>query len=134
MINSKIQICYKSPQKWLKLYASALSVELRLRFTDAIFTKISICNLGKWLGNGADFTVVDTPGFGDTDNDDNELIDEMMSVLKDTIEGANALVLLVNGEDERSVDTLRKYPLLGYFFVVLVHTFACAQAMVCDFI
>merc|ERR1719495_1402402 len=56
---------------------------------------------GKWLGGQADFTVVDTPGFGDSDNDDNGLIDEMMSVLKGTLKGANAIVLLVNGQDQR---------------------------------
>ena len=32
---------------------------------------------GKWLGKaGTKFTVVDTPGFGDSDNNDNEMIDE----------------------------------------------------------
>ena len=56
---------------------------------------------GPWLGAGRQFTVVDTPGFGDSDNDDNLLIDEMMDVLKNTIEGANAIVLLINGEEER---------------------------------
>ena len=40
-------------------------------------------------------------GFGDSDNDDNGLIDEMMSVLKGTLKGANAIVLLVNGQDQR---------------------------------
>merc|ERR1719282_807474 len=37
---------------------------------------------GKWLGKGSSFTVVDTPGFGDSNNDDNGLIDEMTNVLK----------------------------------------------------
>ena len=41
---------------------------------------------------GLQFTVVDTPGFGYSDNDDNLLIDEMMDVLKNTIEGANACI------------------------------------------
>ena len=32
---------------------------------------------GKWLGmGGTEFTVVDTPGFGDSDNNDNDMIDE----------------------------------------------------------
>ena len=47
------------------------------------------------------FTIVDTPGFGDSDKDDNSLIDEMMDVLKSVIKGANAIVLLVNGGEER---------------------------------
>ena len=56
---------------------------------------------GKWLGQASDVIVVDTPGFGDTENDDNTLIDEMMAVLKDTLKGANAIVLLVNGQQQR---------------------------------
>ena len=40
-------------------------------------------------------------GFGDSDQDDNSLIDEMMSVLKGTLHGANAIVLLVNGQQQR---------------------------------
>ena len=56
---------------------------------------------GRWLGNAAEVIVVDTPGFGDSENDDNSLIDEMMSVLKDTLKGANAIVLLVNGQQQR---------------------------------
>jgi len=58
---------------------------------------------GQWLGEGAVFTVVDTPGFGDSQGQEteNELIDEMMEVLKGTIKEANALVLLLNGEEER---------------------------------
>ena len=64
-------------------------------------TKETKYAVGQWLGQGAMFTVVDTPGFGDSDNDDNILIDEMMDVLKNTVEGANAIVLLVNGEEER---------------------------------
>ena len=57
--------------------------------------------VGPWLGEGAEFTIVDTPGFGDSENDDNELIDEMMDVLKNTVEGANAIIILRNGEEIR---------------------------------
>ena len=64
-------------------------------------TKETTYATGKWLGSGLNFTIVDTPGFGDSDNDDNNLIDEMMQTLKETIEGANTLVLLVDGSDER---------------------------------
>ena len=60
-------------------------------------------NFSVILGEGAVFTVVDTPGFGDSQGQEteNELIDEMMEVLKGTIKEANALVLLLNGEEER---------------------------------
>jgi len=64
-------------------------------------TKNTKYAVGQWLGDGDTFTIVDTPGFGDSDNDDNLLIDEMMEVLKNTVEGANAIILLINGEEER---------------------------------
>ena len=64
-------------------------------------TKNTKYAVGQWLGDGDTFTIVDTPGFGDSDNDDNLLIDEMMDVLKNTVEGANAIILLINGEEER---------------------------------
>jgi len=57
--------------------------------------------VGSWLGSGPTFTIVDTPGFGDSDNEDPELIDEMMGALHTIIKGANAMVLLINGQDER---------------------------------
>ena len=44
---------------------------------------------------------MDTPGFGDSDNEDPELIDEMMGALHSVIKGANAMVFLINGQDER---------------------------------
>ena len=47
-------------------------------------------------------------GFGDSDNDDNDLIDEMMNVLKNSIQSANALVLLINGEEERFDSSLQQ--------------------------
>ena len=42
-----------------------------------------------------------TPGFGDSDNDDNNLINEMVDALKDIIKTANGFVLLFNGQSER---------------------------------
>merc|ERR1719495_925340 len=64
---------------------------------------------GKWLGKGgADFTVVDTPGFGDSDNNDNEMIDEMMNTLKKSVKEANALVLLLSGEQQRFNSALQQ--------------------------
>ena len=64
-------------------------------------TKDTKFAVGSWLGTGPAFTVVDTPGFGDSDNDDNQLIDEMMEVLKDAVSGANSLVILINGQEQR---------------------------------
>ena len=44
---------------------------------------------------------MDTPGFGDSDNDDVALTYEMMDVLENVIEGCNGIVLLINGEEKR---------------------------------
>ena len=57
--------------------------------------------VGQWIGNGSNFTIVDTPGFGDSDNDDNELLDEMVETLKDTVKTTNGFVLLFNGQNDR---------------------------------
>ena len=36
---------------------------------------------GPWLGTGKNYTVVDTPGFGDSSGHDNQYIQEMMDIL-----------------------------------------------------
>jgi len=64
-------------------------------------TKQTSYGTGPWMGSGTVFTVVDTPGFGDSDNEDTELIDEMMGTLHTTIKEANGIMLLLNGEEER---------------------------------
>ena len=71
-------------------------------------TKDTSYATAKWLGKGQNFTVVDTPGFGDSDQNDNDLIDEMTKVLKDKVKTANALVLLVNCEQERFNNALQQ--------------------------
>ena len=54
-----------------------------------------------WLGVGQEFTVVDTPGFGDSDQEDSALIDEMMNVLKNTVKSASVLFLVLDGGSDR---------------------------------
>ena len=71
-------------------------------------TKETKFAMGEWLGRGALFTIVDTPGFGDSNNDDNELIDEMIRVLNDVVESANAIILLFNGAEERFDSSLQQ--------------------------
>ena len=56
-----------------------------------------------WLGVGQEFTVVDTPGFGDSDQEDSALIDEMMAVLKNTVQSASVLFLVLDGGSDRFV-------------------------------
>jgi len=60
---------------------------------------------GKFAGVGDNSTVIDTPGFGDSDNDDNILITEMVDALKNSIKTANTFLLTFNGQSER-FDTL----------------------------
>merc|ERR1712212_938831 len=78
-------------------------------------TKETTYGYGPWLGNTTqhnftsfhNFTVVDTPGFGDTDGEDEKLIDEMMGVLAPTINDADTIVLLLNGmANQRFTDSL----------------------------
>ena len=71
-------------------------------------TKNTKYAVGSWLGEGPDFTIVDTPGFGDSDDEDTELIDEMMGVLHTAVKGANAMILLINGEEERFDSSLQQ--------------------------
>ena len=44
---------------------------------------------------------MDTPGFGDSDNDDETLIEEMIAVLASTVDHADSLLLLLDGTDAR---------------------------------
>merc|ERR1712096_63859 len=64
-------------------------------------TKETSYGVGSWLGNFSSFTVIDTPGFGDSDNEDDVLLDEMITVLKDIIKTANGFIILFNGQSER---------------------------------
>ena len=64
-------------------------------------TKTTSYAVGNWLGKGDVFSVVDTPGFGDTDNDDNKLIDEMVDILKNVVKKTNVFLLAFNGHSER---------------------------------
>merc|ERR1711971_894123 len=64
-------------------------------------TKETTYGTGQWLGTGQNFTVVDTPGFGDSDNDDEALIEEMMNILANVVDHADTLVLLLDGTSTR---------------------------------
>ena len=64
-------------------------------------TKNTTIGSGPWLGDGGDFTIVDTPGFGDSDGSDNKLIEEMMDILDDQLGFANIIVLTIDGATPR---------------------------------
>merc|ERR1719312_1903315 len=73
-------------------------------------TKETSYGTAPWLGmdNGQNCTVVDTPGFADSDNEDEKLIEEMMNVLANTIDHADTLLLLLKGDTTRFNDGLQK--------------------------
>jgi len=47
------------------------------------------------------FTIVDTPGFGDSDNDDESLIEEMMDILANVVDHTDTFLLLFDGTETR---------------------------------
>ena len=53
------------------------------------------------MGTGNNFTVVDTPGFGDLDGQDAERIDSMVKFLKNKVKETNIFLLLFNGGNQR---------------------------------
>ena len=69
---------------------------------DDVCTKETKYAVGKWKGNAdQEFTIVDTPGFGDSDMDDNMLIDEMVDTFKNYLKTANGFLLVFHGNDDR---------------------------------
>jgi len=64
-------------------------------------TKKTTYGFGLWLGNGQNFTVIDTPGFGDSDNDDEVLIEEMMDILANVVDHTDTFLLLFDGRETR---------------------------------
>merc|ERR550534_1395455 len=63
---------------------------------------------GNWLGDefGDLFTVVDTPGFGDSEGNDNEYIEEMMDVLSNELGYTNTILLVIEGSKPRFDNSL----------------------------
>ena len=57
---------------------------------------------GLWLGEGSEnFTVIDTPGFGDSEGEDERIVHEMTEFLKDDLKAAEVIVLVINGNQNR---------------------------------
>ena len=71
-------------------------------------TKETTYATGSWLGSGVNFTVVDTPGFGDSDGEDAANIEEMMNVLNEVVKSANGILLLFKGDIGRFQEGLVK--------------------------
>merc|ERR1711892_572700 len=64
-------------------------------------TKNTTYGTGNWLGDGQNFTVVDSPGFNDSDGEDTELIEEMLDVLKNTIKHSSTILLVLKGTENK---------------------------------
>merc|ERR1711962_1461922 len=60
-------------------------------------TKETSFGVGRWLGQGSEITVVDTPGFGDSESEEEMLIEEMMDFLSNKIDHADTIILLLDG-------------------------------------
>ena len=87
-------------------------------------TKNTTAGTGAWLGTGQQFTVnfcddknqkisygilsqvVDTPGFGDSNGNDNQYIEEMMDVLDNKLGYANTILLVLEGSVPRFSNSL----------------------------
>jgi len=70
-------------------------------------TKKTSYGTGRWLRTGMNFTVVDTPGFGDTDGDEQLLIEEMMNILGNTVDHADTILWLFKWDDLRFSESLQ---------------------------
>ena len=55
------------------------------------------------LGTGEYFTIVDTPGFGDSDGKEENvrLLDEMLYVLNNNVKQTNTILILMRGDITR---------------------------------
>lgn len=72
-------------------------------------TKATCAERGYWLGeaNGAQFTVIDTPGFGDDLLKEEKTIEDLVNVLKNEIRHVHVFVLAFKQTDNRMTYALR---------------------------
>ena len=51
---------------------------------------------------------MDTPGFGDSDGETDELLEEMITVLNEEVKSANAIILAMDSQQCRWTESLTK--------------------------
>ena len=73
-------------------------------------TKVTEWKVGKWLGVGQCFTVVDTPGTDDTsgEHQDYENIKELTEFLKEDLKQIDIFLVMFKESDTRFVSSMRK--------------------------
>ena len=59
------------------------------------------------MGTGEMVTVVDTPGFGDSDGEDNSLIDNLIKYLKNELKSTTVFLILLKKDDRLNWSTQR---------------------------
>lgn len=80
-------------------WATFLGISFRrIRCLWATYIKLTfLTHARRWLGNGPNITVVDTPGFKDTD--DAEFVDEIMNVLGDEVQEVDSFLIVYKYKD-----------------------------------
>lgn len=72
---------------------------------------------GHWLGSGREVTVVDTPGFGNSLEEEEASIEQLVDFLKDDLQFVNVFVLTLKESDKRLTRGLQSMmKLLGRMF------------------
>lgn len=73
-------------------------------------TKQTNYAVAPWLGNpdNQNFTIVDTPGFADSDGEMDELLEEMINILNDEVKSANAIILAMDSTEARFTQSVTK--------------------------
>eukprot|EP00093_Oithona_nana_P012879 12879.XXX_45661_44291_1 [CDS] Oithona nana genome sequencing. len=75
-------------------------------------TKKTCAEKGPWMGDGEDFTVIDTPGFGDSENNDNFATDykhvkDLVKFLKGNTPSITIFLICIEGQNPRISTGLR---------------------------
>ena len=80
-------------------------------------TREVCAHAGHWLGDGMEVTVVDTPGFGNSLEEEEASIEQLVDFLKDDLQFVNVFVLTLKESDRRLTRGLQSMmKLLGRMF------------------
>jgi len=73
-------------------------------------TKQTSYAVAPWLGNpdNQNFTIVDTPGFSDSDWEMDKLVEEMIDILNNEVRSANAIILAMDSTESRFTEGVTK--------------------------